>query len=111
MAAHRYVLRMLLVLAFMTGTLAPPTIAEACTCAPSAVSVQILPADQAQDLPTNGKIHVFVTGGVPSTIKHALLDEFRLRDADGSLVEVNGSVELTMLNLTPKSEQRPKTRY
>lgn len=111
MATHRDVRWTLLVLALMTGTLARPTIAEACSCAPSAVSVQILPADQAQDFPTNGKIHVFVTGGVPSTIKRALLDEFRLRDADGSLVELNGRVELTMLTLTPKSELRPKTRY
>jgi hypothetical protein len=84
--------------------------ADACSCRQREITRRTLPPDGFTDFPTDGVLRVFVSE-LPAMLSKPLLGEYRLRDGDGHLVEVEGSVDGRLLTFRPKAPFSPNTRY
>src|SRR5690606_31613522 len=100
----------LLALVVAIGVIATPAAARACSCVPPRLSRDVLPRDGAEQFPTDGVIHVFLTA-FPLAARKALASEYRLRDAAGAEVPVDPRVVGTRLDLVPRAPLRPSTKY
>jgi hypothetical protein len=85
--------------------------AHACTCMGSRLTRSVLPADGAREVPTDGIVRVFLSGGWPSEARQALRGEYRLVDEAGAVVPTESTLLDTTLTLTPTSTLAPGRTY
>jgi hypothetical protein len=93
--------------AVMIGGTGP---AQACRCFPREAGREMIPASGTTGFPTDGQVRVFFNG-FPPALRQRLGEEYRLRDAAGTLVPIAASTQGTMLTLAPRSRLRPNARY
>ena len=84
--------------------------ADACSCGSPRLERVVVPGDGAKGFPVDGTIRVFLTA-FPEPLRLALAQEYRLADAEGSVVPLDASVVATRLDLKPRTSLRPATRY
>ena len=77
----------------------------------SRLTRSVLPADGAREVPTDGIVRVFLSGGWPIEARQALRSEYRLVDEAGAVVPTESTLLDTTLTLAPTSTLAPGRTY
>lgn len=100
--------------ALVTGLLlllVPARVTYACSCSRGSVTREFVPPLDATDFPVDGRIRVFIWGGLSIAMLDGLAREYRVLDAKGRQVELHAELHPPRIDLIPVAPLTPNARY